>query len=132
MSTSVPLVMTPEEAWSLWILVREPLTADEKRRFVNAVRLGVIRSERARIRLIAQKLKDDGKHGEACDFLLRLTGLPVLDALCSSLRISARGRAPCASLTTMTTVSGISRSGGILRLACGYATRTTEPGLSLT
>jgi hypothetical protein len=122
--------MTPEEAWSLWILVREPLTADEKRRFVNAVRLGVIRSERARIRLIAQKLKDDGKHGEACDFLLRLTGLPVLDALCSRLRISARGHARCAVLTTR--VPGISRYGGTLRPACGCATRTTEPGLSLT
>ena len=83
-SVPVPPVLSPDEAYFLWMDVHEPMTSDEKRQFISAIRLGVIRSERSRLRAIAEKLRDNGKHGEACAFLLRLTGLPVVDDLCSA------------------------------------------------
>lgn len=75
----MPAVLDPEQAYQLWMGTYEPMTSSEKRAFIAAIRLGVIQGERGRLRKIANVLKDDGKHDEACAFLLRLTGLPVVD-----------------------------------------------------
>lgn len=78
-TVAVPVVLSPEQAFQLWSDMREPLTAQERMDFIRALRIGVIQGERRRLMAIAQRVKAGGKYAEACDFLMRLAGLPVVD-----------------------------------------------------